>query len=347
MESPRSISVLVPDGIISHVGISLVEGLIDLGYTIYTNGFQLAGAITPNLSRPSDSSFLSSVIVTSALTEGPLIIDHSRGLGPYTESVKSLLGKRRIVFLDMDDSVNFRDFPSDALAFCTHQINNATRYGNIRPMGFSLSRTLIERAEHQAVSRTGKPSFIHNFRPTFQQGIRNHLELSLVPKLNSNFSIYSGLTSSDEYAARLSTAHAVLAYGGELFKSFKTNPGLPVPPQLQNFRFIVDYPVVTRWDSWRFWESCIFGCAPITLDFDHYGLVLPTPPTPYVHYVPVRFGDEQRLVDQLRDMLADDPSSLLTIGAKARAWALSHYAPRAVADYVMREVDSFFEMPGA
>ena len=322
----------------------VMEGLIELGYTVFSNDFRRELIISPDISRESTIILHDNAITfSSKLTEGILIVDSSQGLGPYGDLLSKLGSSRPIAYVNMDDGVNLVDFPITTVAFCTHQNKNARRIGNIFPIPFGLSKSLIRFAnESDLLHKGSRATVIDNFRSTFQQGVRNFCYLSLVPHLKRQLTVQSGILDSASYRSLLASSHAVLCYGGEIFRSFENNPGLPVPAIMRNFAHLSADPVILRWDSWRFWECCAFGCAPIMLDFDYYGLVLDQNPVPFLHYIPVRFGEEKFLAEEIGDRLNSDPNFLLNIGMNARNWAMRHYSPAAIASYVLRKIQDFY-----
>jgi len=323
-----------------------MEGLIELGYTVFSNDFRRELIISPDISRESTIILHDNAITfSSKLTEGILIVDSSQGLGPYGDLLSKLGSSRPIAYVNMDDSVNFVDFSEISISFCTHQNKNARRNGNIFPIPFGLSKSLVRLANESVLLHKGLgPTVIDNFRSTFQQSVRNFCYLSLVPHLKRHLTVHSGILDTVRYRSLLASSHAVLCYGGEVFRSFENNPDLPVPSIMRNFAHLSADPVILRWDSWRFWECCAFGCAPIMLDFDHYGLVLDQNPVPFLHYIPVRFGEEKFLAEEIGDRLSSDPNFLLSIGNNARDWAMRHYSPAAIASYVLNKIQDFYNI---
>lgn len=86
-------------------------------------------------------------------------------------------------------------------------------------------------------------------------------------------------------------------------------------------------PRVMSGDSFRFWESLACGTAPLQVDFEHYGLQMPTQPLPFEHYLPVRFDQLRTSVDKLRSVTG----RLGQIGDLGKAWAEEYYSPKRVA----------------
>lgn len=96
--------------------------------------------------------------------------------------------------------------------------------------------------------------------------------------------------------------------------------------------------VVLRWDSWRFFEAAVMGCAPIHLDFEKYGMSLPVNPTPWEHYIPVDMANVSNLAGRLQSSLSVDPDFIKRIGMNARRWVIDNYSPKTQAQYVLNTV---------
>jgi hypothetical protein len=93
-------------------------------------------------------------------------------------------------------------------------------------------------------------------------------------------------------------------------------------------------PRLIHWDSFRFWESLMAGCATFHLDLAHYGVEIPVMPENWKHYIGVNFAR----IDEVVDRLQNDPSCLERIARDGRAWAVQHYSPRAMAQRFIVEL---------
>lgn len=91
---------------------------------------------------------------------------------------------------------------------------------------------------------------------------------------------------------------------------------------------------IYQWDSWRLWESFANGSAPIHVDFEQYGLILPEMPQSGKHYIGVDLRQPEGAVDTLRMH-----PELLEIGGRGREWALANYGPRAQAERLLQYLD--------
>lgn len=140
-------------------------------------------------------------------------------------------------------------------------------------------------------------------------------------------------SAPDQYARDLASYQAVLAYCGDLYTDLRLNPFFKERDVHRRLEFLSlpPHPVVLRFDSWRFYEAALFAACPITLDFDVYGLKLPSNPSPYREYLPVDLANVDALVANVKNALADDPDYLIGLGKQARRWVLEHYSPVAIA----------------
>ncbi|HEX8029243.1 MAG TPA: hypothetical protein VF491_12305 [Vicinamibacterales bacterium] len=86
-----------------------------------------------------------------------------------------------------------------------------------------------------------------------------------------------------------------------------------------------------QWDSFRFWEALAAGCATFNIDLEQYGVSLPVMPVSGEHYFAIRFG----AVNQTIDRIEADPELLERVASQGREWAMTHYAPRALAQRLL------------
>lgn len=91
---------------------------------------------------------------------------------------------------------------------------------------------------------------------------------------------------------------------------------------------------IYQWDSWRLWESFANGSAPVHVDFERYGLLLPEMPQNGKHYVGVDLKHSDASVATLQS-----PDKLVEIGTQGREWALSNYGPQAQAMRLLRNLE--------
>ena len=86
-----------------------------------------------------------------------------------------------------------------------------------------------------------------------------------------------------------------------------------------------------QWDSFRFWEALAAGCAVFNLDLEQYGVSLPVMPVNGEHYFGIRFGSVKDTIDRIKA----DPALLDRVATQGREWAMTHYAPKALAQRLL------------
>jgi hypothetical protein len=90
-------------------------------------------------------------------------------------------------------------------------------------------------------------------------------------------------------------------------------------------------PRSVQWDSFRFWEALVGGCAAFNIDLDHYGVELPVMPENWKHYIGADLARPQKVIDRLRD----EPEILGKVAASGTEWAMRHYSPRRMAERLL------------
>lgn len=93
-----------------------------------------------------------------------------------------------------------------------------------------------------------------------------------------------------------------------------------------------DSTTIVQWDSWKVWEGFLAGCLVITADLDYYGITLPERLVPFVHYIPIRYD---RLEESYAAMFKLTDKQHKAIAAAGREFALAHYAPIPMANYIL------------
>jgi hypothetical protein len=321
---------------------ALIQGLSSLQHSISSNI-----AIEKNLDSnavfpPFSEKKADYVNITNDFSEGVLVVDITHGWGNYEQLILSQVEKTNIVLINMHDGVNLIDYDERFTVFSPHQNINALRYGNILPMSFGLSEELVELAEKVLSNNLNRKSILRNYRPSFNQSVRDFLDLTLVQKLQISYSVNDVFASGTDYLHCLASHEAVLAYCGNLYKDVLQNPYFNNSRDRSTYKFknITNEPVILRFDSWRFYEAALFGACPITLDFELYGLKLPFQPIPYVHYLPVDFSRIDYFVDDLNKRVKANPRYFVDIGENARDWYLTNYTPKEIAKYFCSKLNS-------
>ena len=239
--------------------------------------------------------------------------------------------------LSMSDTTNTLAIPEGLKSFMTHELESI-QFSNPRtPWAFGIHPNSIEQLKDPLPVSSRKMTILRNFRPSYQQTLRDCLDFSLIPHLEKYFEIDRTIDGSNHFQ-RLKTYVGCAAYGG----GFSSNHQ-PRNNYISSDAFHLDFEqyakikgdaFIGRWDSYRLWESFASGNLTLTLDFKKYGLILPVEPTPWKHYIPVDLTDPKGTVEKLMDM----KDKWDHIGYEGRKWAFDHYAPRAVAQRFVSSV---------
>lgn len=337
------IHVFCTSGFLTHVGACFIQGILAGGLARVSTNLEAISVDSRSVSTPD----LSGYALTLAPHQGDedvLVIDESRPLSggifsdpkvvQFYETIRDLSKKKPVFVLYMQDDANLVRFPEGLTIFSSHRNKFACFERDALPLPFSLSLDIITRSEQFfAAGPIRKQLAIRNFRPSYNQAIRDLLDLALVPLLSEVLEVTDTLLFDDAYAEQLSTSQMVLAYGGTLYPDFSIAPNL----RAVRFEVFKERAAVFRWDSWRFWESLVFGCATLQLDFERYGFVLPHAPTPWVHYIPLDLADIPGVVRRIGEGMEEDAGFLTKIGEQGRAWVLDRYHPVKRALEILRE----------
>jgi hypothetical protein len=342
MKNLKKVFVFVPEGEMDHVCACITQGLCELGIQVASN-VDVVNSVSRGISQPFSRLKKPELFNVSEHRndEDFLIVATPSRISNWFDTVEAVAKFKKVAFVNMHDNANYIDYDDSVYAFVTHVNRFATRYGRIFPMGFSLSRDIIDLSNSIDLAQP-RSGFVFNFNKTFNQEVRMSLDLALVEGMERLFEVDRKHLPANEYALQLSRSLGVFAYGG----SYGTNyldygymanlfAADPERYKLYNFKSFTKDTVVFRWDSWRFWESAVLGAAPFQLDFDKYGFELPVAPKPWVEYIPVDMSNVSNLPQLLADRVSYEPDFFERIGCNARDWAIKNYAPSAVAKYVL------------
>lgn len=343
------IDFLIPADYTTHVSCCLMQGCVALGHSVYTNS-RLDNPDSRGISMPFAVVGMPALEITNSLFHELLFVDVSYGLGNYTyEQLAAIAQHRPVVLLNMADDANYRDYDDTFIIFSSHLSRIAPRHGRVFPLAFGLSDDIIARAAAADLTQK-QPRFVRNFTPSFSQSVRDCLDLVLVEPLAARFEVDRRRTDVDAYFEQLTNSSAVLAYGGALVPNVYQHDYLRGVWEARGDRshlfkrFDADVAVL-RWDSWRYFEAAVMACAPLHLDFEKYGFVLPVNPEPWVEYIPIDLASVSNLPEHLADRLSDDPDFLKKVGQGARAWALKHHSPIAQATTILETIAAHWQMP--
>lgn len=248
----------------------------------------------------------------------------------YHQVVKFEAPHERTIVLCMQDDAGAFCIDGVAALLCAHE-NSFRKIEGIRvPIGFGLSSAMIRKSLDLTPETPRIDGFLHSFRPSLNQHLRACLDLVLLPALSQQIPVHHRLTSAgrwnDDYYTLLRQHLGCLAYGGTFEQDFSKNEYFMQNEQFRMFMSCVDQKretVVLRWDSWRFWESLIFGCVTVHLNFEEYGFVLPEMPENWKHYIGINLADVRSDVERLQD----ERKRLPEIAWNGRQWVIEHYSP--------------------
>jgi hypothetical protein len=316
----------------SHLTTCLQQGFAALGIPCHAVPSEL-GEITIDQRKVPENFRLSAAVPPGSVALTLLDVTNLPATFYRHPSFASLLANlkaRRLLLISQSDENSdlWNEIVIDGkpvLLLATAENRHFRPPGKRLPWAFGLSQAVIDSVRPRAEKPDG---ILRNFRPSLSQDVRLMLDLALLPHLDRHFRVDRGLDEAGHgrqgHFARLAASEACLAYGGALREDISRNPAFGIT---EPSPFLAE-PAVLRWDSWRFWEALVSGCAAIHLDLERYGLMLPVMPEPWRQYVPVDLADPRATAERL----VAERGRLAEIGAAGRDWALAHYAPLPVAE---------------
>ncbi len=333
---------LFPTTRLHHATACLIQGLHGLGHSISANYIPddpknvMSNGILPPFFKLKPNY----ISVTQNFSGENIIVELTNGAGNLGTRLETISRQRKVIAVSMHDEVNFIPVSPSLYLFQGHYNSFAQRHGHNFPLAFGLSQEIVDYAE-QHQPQTRKRAILHNFRPSANQCVRGALDLSLVPNLQKIIEVNRSFSSPSEYVNQLASHQAVLCYGGMIYDDLRQNLNMfpnQTSPEAYNYKNFPNHPVVFRFDSWRFYEAAIFGAAPITLNFEKYGLETGANPRPWIEYIPVEFDKVESLPTELAQRLKDDPDFLIKVGQNARRWALANHSPTATAQRFLNKL---------
>lgn len=345
MDLPGSAIVYTPSGRLAGPVACLMQGLATLGISVLTNIDPKAdtnryGILHPFSRFESPNIHYMPNLAEIVLPDSPIIVDTS-----FIDGWALQPENRLVVAIDVGDLANHKDLSWSNLCFTAHVVHILDRKEDNRyPFPMGISQELYD-FDISKYDKKDSDIILNNFQPSFNQQVRDALQLALIPALAEYFTVDRRIElSHEEYITALACSGGILTYGGAFISAMlkrnywreKMQEGtLAVAAQFDFENLDISSIGIGRWDSYRFYEACALGCAPITLDFDYYGLVLPVNPTPWVHYIPITFHKIESTVAELYNRCQDNPAYLKEVGANARDWVRFNYSPVAIAKYVL------------
>ena len=310
----------------SYAATCLADGLNQMGVPIFANISYCDPLI-------SDFVFTKISDMSSVRQASCVVLDLQDTRQYYEQTVRfNSPYSCTIAFCMQDDVGNFCADGVDVL-YCAHENRFRELAGRRIPMAFGLSSAMIRKSMTLQKCQPRLEKILYNFRPSLNQDLRSSLDLVLLPVLNRHIPVLCKYSSAgrwnDDYYELLRSHAICLAYGGNYEQDFTKNEYFMGNERFRLFSANVKHiqeTVILRWDSWRFWESLVFGCVTVHLDFERYGFLLPEMPENWKHYVGINLSDVKADVERLMDERDRWPE----IAWQGRQWAIKHYSPLAV-----------------
>lgn len=348
------------EDMVSHISVSLAEGLEELGIPIFSNQncwrsyfkegeylFKQDNSVSPN----------DCAICIADISNIEVIMNKGK-IHPFFQLADKLKEDVITIFLDMGDADNLlainQDTNSRFRGVLKTHCNSILKYPNFYlPWSFGLDRRIIKATEQSLPFLQKKEEIIAIFRSSLSQSVRIAMSFSFLSHLQDKIKINDDLITSQIfndldnnnfhsfYGSQLKSHHIshwyqtlkntrfCAAYGGNFHCANLVN--ISAGDYLENENIISGgikpKPAVFRWDSWRFWESLAAGCVTIHLDFKQCGFLLPVQPINWKHYVGIDVTNPKSTAERI----LDEPELMAEISENGRNWALEHYSPLPVA----------------
>lgn len=262
----------------------------------------------------------------------------------FFENLREYARTRPIgLFYDQDDT-NMIEFPTEFACFLPHTNCFMTKNPRAIPVQWGASLETFEEGKlwSKKTQVRSPGSIVCNFNPTYSQTVREMILIATESRIGSKLMLDKRHLFGEEYSSQLRNAQFCLAFGGSFHwpktdYSWIREHTSPLAQKFETFPFRSRTVGVLRWDSFRFWESMLFGCIPIQLDFEQYGFVLPVLPTPWLHYIPIDLLNVSSCFERLEDLLRS-PELLSHMAIATREWANEHYHPSVFFQRVIRDM---------
>jgi hypothetical protein len=322
----RGVYFLSDSSTFSYTATCLADGLDQLGIPIFANISYADPLITDfGFKKCTEPGIRKHVYC--------IVLDLQDTRQYYHQLVRFEAPHERTIVMCMQDDAGAFCSGGVSASLCAHENSFRKLAGNRIPIGFGLSSAMINKSIGVSRHMHRTDGFLCSFRPSLNQHLRAALELVLLPVLQQHIPVQHRHTTAgrwnDDYYDLLRGSLGCLAYGGAFEQDFSKNEYMLQNDHFRAFMSCVEQQretVILRWDSWRFWESLVFGCVTMHLDFEMYGFKLPVMPENWKQYVGINLAnvrhDVERLVDE-RELMSE-------IAWNGRQWAIEHYSPLAV-----------------
>ncbi len=320
----QGISFCTDSGAFSYATFCLADGLAQLGVPVYAN--------VDGVHESTSFAFQATLNSERLKNSYCVVFDIHGACDLFPNTIKHLnpIHERTVALCMHDNIANFMVTGGIPL-FCTHENKFLTLEGLRIPIGFGISRKLLENSQYIPPFSARAKSVLNSFHPSLHQDVRACMEFLLLPNLQKHLQIERRHTDEqNSFWQLLRQSSFSLCYGGMFVQDLRRSPFFMSIETVRDFWAHIQCQcstVITRWDSWRFWESLACGCVTIHLDFDRYGFKLPVMPENWKHYIGIDLANAKQDVERIMD----EWPCMKEIAWNGRLWALEHYSPIAVA----------------
>jgi hypothetical protein len=338
-----------------HQIIALGEGLVSLGHEIYSNidYWEIPG---------TNNEFLFSHNADVSPADCDVVLLNSISFD-YGGSLPAIMRANRRSFLSVyiDASDGFfthgfkKEFRKFDLILKSHYNLRIRDYPeNFVPWAFGLTNRQIEAAaKFDRPWSERKHICISNARVS--QQVRSQIRQTFFPKLDGVIQVLdthddfippvssadyfewerTGRRHNPEYYSSLSMAKCTSCFGGKYGMHYMY-PGFRQYGAKMLYKILgKESQPIYQWDSFRLWETWASRCVAVHVDLKQYGLTMPVMPIANRHYIGIDLKRPELAIDMFLDGKA-----LEEIAIAGRNWALTHYSPVAVAQRLIKIIES-------
>lgn len=340
---------------ISHISVSIAEGLEYLGISIFANQ-----NYSPSYFKQGEFLFKKDNNISPndcAICVVDINYDHIMFTGkqhPFFEQITDLREDLVVICVDMGDV-----YHPATMSYLTNSIFKGVLRTHTSSLiehspyciswTFGLTNRIIKATKPNLDFCQRNKEMIAIFRSSLNQSVRIAMSFSFLSCLRNKIKIHENLieenltNQTDQndfhsfYSSQSKTHHVsewfkllketmfCCAYGG----SFHCNNLFQSEYAGMDISTISVQPkrAIFRWDSWRFWESLAAGCVTIHLDFEQCGFLLPIKPINWQHYVGIDLTNPRATAERI----LDEPDLMAKIAYNGRQWTLENYSPLPVA----------------
>jgi hypothetical protein len=309
----------------AHASICMAEGLKEAGidYAANIDYFpDLSGNVLFNKANENDT-------YDYILTDSPDSFKNELEIS-YKHN------KKIIIFDSNDECFRPKSIPFANIAYKYFITTNKAKTPLFKPFCFSITNRMINVANavlsnnswnnrHRSIAFTHRV-MVHSVRSYVMQYYNSqNIKINI---FNDDFSqptdeeelhwwSHTGRRHSNKYYQFIASHKLMDAHGGYFLNN-----------SVKDF---------CQWDSWKFWEGFLCGCAVIAADLDYYKINLPVPLTPYVHYLPVRYDN---INESYKKIMKLSDSELKKIARTGREYVLQHYSPKEFSKYIIEQIEN-------